>query len=87
MEFPKIKDSQFVLIRADRNTGHLLDLNNQMKLRSDQSVFVIFDSIELAKTFAANEVANNSILEFTIYDYLNNPVLRIDKNGSFVFKK
>ena len=65
-QFPKIRNASVVLIRADRNTGHILDHNYRIVLSNDQTVYTVVKSIEDAKEFAQELLRINTSVEVVI---------------------
>ncbi|KIO76014.1 hypothetical protein TH53_17505 [Pedobacter lusitanus] len=47
-KFPQLKDRQVALLRADINTGIVLDRNYIYATTSDQEVYTVFDDINSA---------------------------------------
>jgi hypothetical protein len=45
-KFPTISNNQFALLIADRNTGHVLDFEGNLKLNDAQNIYRVFDSLE-----------------------------------------
>ncbi|WP_188938384.1 hypothetical protein [Puia dinghuensis] len=65
-QFPVLRENQVVLMRAEFNTGHILDENLNLALHDGQIVYTIFDSIDTALAAAENIVKNGTI-ECVIY--------------------
>lgn len=66
-EFPKLRNGQFALLRADRNTGHVLDIDFKLKVDEGQKVYSIFDSLDEAISFGKQLTVLNTQIEFVIY--------------------
>lgn len=67
-KFPQLKDRQVALLRADINTGIVLDKNYIYSTTSDQEVYAVFDDIDSAKAI----IAERKDIECVIYG--NDPV-------------
>jgi hypothetical protein len=66
--FPEIKEGQAVLMRAETNTGHVLDELFNLAIRDNQKVYTIFNTIEEALE-SANKILNekDKLVECIIY--------------------
>jgi len=62
-KFPDIQKLQLALLRADINTGHLLDENFNLAINSNQKVFSAFDDIDSAIDFAESIISNKKDVE------------------------
>jgi hypothetical protein len=51
-QFSILDENQVALLRAEFNTGHVLDENLQLTLRDGQIVYTIFDNIDAALAVA-----------------------------------
>jgi hypothetical protein len=71
-EFPLLKNEQVALLRADINTGTVLDKNYIYATTPDQEVYVVFDNIGLAIEFAKSVIMERNDVECGIYG--NDPV-------------
>ncbi|HKG08734.1 MAG TPA: hypothetical protein VKB19_19850 [Pedobacter sp.] len=71
-EFPLLKNEQVSLLRADINTGTVLDKNYIYATTPDQEVYVVFDNIGLAIEFAKSVIMERNNVECGIYG--NDPV-------------
>lgn len=68
-EFPKLQINQVALMRADKNTGIVIDENFDFALRKDQKVYSVYNSYEEALTYA-NRISSERInVEIVIYDH------------------
>ncbi|TKC02778.1 hypothetical protein [Pedobacter frigoris] len=65
--FPELNDSQVVLLRADVNTGHILDEEFNLAINEHQKVFTLFDAAEAALLFAKEILSKNPKVECVIY--------------------
>ncbi len=80
-KFPSINKNQFAVLLADRNTGHVLDIDSKLKINDSQRAYVIFDSLQEAILYTREKVISNREIECAIFDSLNNLFLRVDKNS------
>jgi hypothetical protein len=71
-KFPLLKNEQVALLRADINTGIVLDENYIYATRSDQKVYDVFDHIDSAIKFAKRILSERRDVECGIYG--NDPV-------------
>lgn len=76
-EFPKIDDHQVVLITADRNTGHILDVNGKLKQSDEQEVYTTFNSLAEANSYAREKILNNKEIECVIYNAKDEVIAQI----------
>lgn len=78
MEFPKIKLGQYAVLQAEVATGIVLCLDGNRRLGSGET-WLIFDSLNEAKTYSNQRVLEFPEIECNIYNHLNEGVLRIDR--------
>ncbi len=71
-KFPELKNEQVALLRADINTGIVLDKNYIYATKSDQEVYAVFDHIDFAIKFAKSIILERNDIECGIYG--NDPV-------------
>lgn len=71
-KFPLLNSEQVALLRADINTGTVLDKNYVYATTTDQEVYVVFDNINLAIEFAKSIIMERNDVECGIYG--NDPV-------------
>lgn len=71
-KFPQLKDGQVALLRADTNTGIVLDKDYIYATTSDQEVYTVFDNIDSAIIFAKAVISERKGIECGIYG--NDPV-------------
>ena len=71
-KFPQLKNEQVALLRADINTGIVLDKDYIYATKSDQEVYAVFDHIDSAIEFAKSIISERSDVECGIYR--NDPV-------------
>ena len=80
-EFPLLKAEQVALLRADINTGIVLDKNYVYATMPDQEVFVIFDNIEYAIKFAKAIISEKKDIECVIYKDNSVALLILDRDN------
>jgi hypothetical protein len=78
MEFPNIKLGQYAVLQAELATGIVLGLDGKCRLGSGEA-FLIFDSLDEAKTYSNQRVLEFPEIECNIYNYLNEHILTIDR--------
>lgn len=64
---PKLEGEQVALLRADINTGIVLDKNYVYATTPDQEVYVVFDNIESAIKFAKIIISERNEIECGIH--------------------
>jgi hypothetical protein len=67
--FPKLLPGQTALLRAESQTGHVLDDNFAIAISDHQNVFTIFDSEVEAKNYAKEVLTERNDVECNIYGY------------------
>ena len=72
--FPKVKDGQYVLVRADVNTGIILDEEFEYATSGQQKVYEIFDSLESSIRRAESLFSRTKGVEILVYDANQKPV-------------
>lgn len=77
-EFPLLKNKQVALLRADINTGIVLDKNYIYATTPNQEVYAVFDNIDLAIEFAKSIIIEQNDVECGIYG--NDPVAFLTLN-------
>ena len=79
MEFPKLEYSQVAVVMADGATGHVFnDKGEIFKNDSTDNIYLVFDTIDIAKEVIQKKSILNDKTEFIIYDK-NNSVLEYVK--------
>lgn len=68
-EFPKLKKDQAAILRADKNTGHVLDDHFEIAINDKQDVYTVFDSLEDAINFSKELINQCYNIEIVIYDW------------------
>jgi hypothetical protein len=66
--FPELKGAEIVLMRADTRTGHVLDEQFELAIKDSQTVFTLFNGVEVALSFAQLIVSQHKIIECVIYE-------------------
>lgn len=66
-QFPILNDNQVAILRADVNTGHIVDESYQLMLSDKQIAYTIFENYETALDFIKKELKTNNNIEFIIY--------------------
>ena len=66
-DFPKLKEKQVVVARADYNTGIVLDEYFNYAINPDQKVYTLFDHIDEALIFAKAIVLEKENVECIIH--------------------
>jgi hypothetical protein len=68
-KFPEINEGQAVLLRAETNTGHVLDEQFKVILNDNQKAYTVFDSVEEALQFGNAMLAEKkNQVECVIYN-------------------
>ncbi len=68
-KFPEIKDEQVVLLRAEFNTGHVLDEQFNLVISDNQKAYTVLNSVEEAIVFAKEILAEKeNQIEYVIYN-------------------
>lgn len=75
-KFPELKSTEVALVRADNNTGIVLDIDYKAHANVNQIKYSIFDSIESAITYINENKKTYKNIEFVIYNNFNNVVYR-----------
>lgn len=65
--FPKLSDNQVALMRAEFNTGIVLDDKFQYAVNDNQKVFTVFNSQKEAEDAAREILLKRHDIEFVIY--------------------
>ncbi|GEM_PF-3527486 len=66
IKFPKLEPNQVALFLAKLKTGHILNLDKELRLGKGE-IFHIFNSLEEAKEFARKIIQENSEIESGIF--------------------
>jgi len=74
MNFPKLKSDELALLRAEVNTGHILDESFELYNVNSKSqiVYTVFTSKKEAKTAALEILTKRNDIEVVIYDSKQN---------------
>ena len=76
-QFPILKENEVVLVRADYNTGIVLDENFIYATNDNQKVYTIFNTLEDAKEYAKKLLLKNKEFEFVIYNRKKEVIIHI----------
>jgi hypothetical protein len=66
--FPQIRENEFALMFADRNTGILLDEKFMWNFHMDKKVYKIFNSFEKVKEYVEPIISSRSDIDYVVYD-------------------
>lgn len=75
MEFPKIKESEYAVLVANKYTGAILDINFDIYTNNNQIVYRIFSNIERVNKFINNLFMYREDIEIIVYDSNQNLVM------------
>lgn len=67
-EFPKIDNTKVVVIRADYNTGKVLDIDFKRVSSESKEIYTVFDSFNEAVSYCESMLKKKDKVEFVIYD-------------------
>lgn len=67
-KFPDLQNGQVTLLRAEINTGVVLDEDFKSAISSSQKVFSVFDTSNDAIDFANSIIKNRKDIECNIYE-------------------
>lgn len=76
-KFPELRDQQVVLLRADINTGIVLDENYVYATNQKQTVYTIFENVDEALKVAKRIVLERQNVECGIYGIDEKIILNI----------
>ncbi len=80
-KFPKLEQNQVALLRADVNTGIVLDDNYAIATKDTQKVYSIFDSVDDSINYIKSVFNIRDDIEFVIYDFNNQVIQDISINN------
>ena len=66
-KFPALQNGQVALLRADINTGTVLDEDSKTAISSNQKVFSVFDDLSDAIDFAKSLIRTKKDIECNLY--------------------
>ncbi len=66
-EFPKLKENQTAILRAEISTGHVLDESFNIVVDNKQNVYTVFESVEEAINFSNKLLDEKPDIEIVIY--------------------
>lgn len=68
MKVPKLTSGQVAVLKVDGNTGHVLNINNQVfRKDKDDEVYLVFEDTIAAKKYIVEFQNVNVEIDFTIY--------------------
>lgn len=79
--FPNLKEGQFAIIRADFNTGTVLDEEFNYAIKDSQKVYNIVDGLSNAISRAKTMIIERGSVECIIYDHSHNLASYITPNN------
>ncbi|RZL37984.1 MAG: hypothetical protein EOO96_03885 [Pedobacter sp.] len=84
-KFPELKNEQVALLRADINTGIILDKDYVYATTINQEVYTVFDNVKSAIKFAKSIISERNDVECGIYgnDLVALLILTRDNIGSY----
>jgi len=65
--FPKLKEGEVALLRAETLTGHILDEQLELAVNDSQKTYTVINSSDEALSVAKNLIAGRSDIECVIY--------------------
>ncbi|MBI3136206.1 MAG: hypothetical protein HYZ14_16145 [Bacteroidetes bacterium] len=68
MKIPIVGENKYVILRADVNTGHLLNLDGTLYLQTGNNYFEVIEGEKQAKEYAQSLVVKLENIEVVIYD-------------------
>lgn len=74
IRFPEITDTQYMLLRAEVNTGHVLDEKFNLAVNDYQKVIDVFDDLDSAISAGKKIRDCRADVEVMIYDSKRNPI-------------
>lgn len=66
--FPKLKNDQIALLRAERTTGHVVDINLSLVISEQQEVYSIFENVDLARSYITSFLKTDDRFEYVLYN-------------------
>ena len=66
--FPTLKDNQFVMLRNNLYTGHVVDASMVLATSEEQEIWTTYDSIDMAISDATLIVGKYDHIECSIFD-------------------
>ena len=80
LTFPILANAQVVLLRVDKNTGHVLDENFLIATTENQKVWTIFENLDIATNIAHSIIKIRTDIECSIFDGNQNLVRFVSPN-------
>lgn len=78
-EFPKLEDEQVAVMRAERETGIVLDEQFKRAVSDEQKIFTIFENVSKAIEYSECVGKERSDIELIIYNGQENIIYHINK--------
>ena len=72
--FPRLSEGQVAVMRADHNTGHILDIELKLVINDNQEAYSIYDDFQMAEGYVKKLILDNSMVECVIYDSKGRPI-------------
>jgi hypothetical protein len=66
-QFPILINDQVAVLRAEYNTGHIVDENFNLLINDNQTAYTIFESLETAQFYIKKQLEITNKFEFIIY--------------------
>lgn len=80
MKFPKIKESEYAVLVANKDTGVILDIDFDIYISDNQIVYRIFSNIESVNQFIKDISEHREDIEIIVYDNNQNVVILYSPN-------
>lgn len=80
MKFPKIKESEYAVLVANKDTGVILDIDFDIYISDNQIVYRIFSNIESVNQFIKDISEHREDIEIIVYDNNQNIVILYSPN-------
>ncbi|MGG8496854.1 hypothetical protein ACQY1Q_10580 [Tenacibaculum sp. TC6] len=78
MEIPKLGNGKYLIMKADKKTGHILNNEGDIYINNDVGYFIVKNTKDEAIEYANLGIIENKELEFIIYDEKAEFVAMID---------
>jgi hypothetical protein len=66
-QFPILINDQVAILRAEYNTGHIVDENFNLLINDNQTAYTIFESLETAQFYVKKQLEITNKFEFIVY--------------------
>lgn len=80
VKFPKIKESEYAVLVANKDTGVILDIDFDIYISDNQIVYRIFSNIESVNQFIKDISEHREDIEIIVYDNNQNVVILYSPN-------